>query len=172
MARYEAIAGQSELSLDANSSVHPIHTRVDRVEAWFEAELNGDGSFDLSSPASGLLTVYVEDLKSGNALIDRVMQGRLNIRRYPAIKAALKELRETGEAGHYRAVGDISFHGVTHQMEDELTISQTDGDAIEISGSTTVDVRRFNVEPPRLFVLKVEPEVKVTLKVVARRVDP
>ncbi len=170
MARFEAVNNLSKLELRANSTVHPIHTIVEEVDGFFVAELDSDGQLDLSIEPRGYLEVKVRSLKSGNVLLDRAMQGRLDIYRYPSIKAEVTLIKETGETGVYLAAGDISFHGVTRRLEDKLSIKQLDDRTLEISGVTEVNTRDFRVEPPKLFMLKVEPRVKVILKFVVERV--
>lgn len=164
MAKFEFVAGRSELSLEAESSVHPIHASTTKLEGYFEAELLANGQLDLSTPPAGRLEVYIENLESGNKLIDRETQRRLNIRRFPSIVAKVVEIRPGDSDGHYRATGDLTFHGETRQLENGLTVRQLDQRTIEISGQITVDVRNFGVEPPKLFMLKVHPDVKATLK--------
>ena len=172
MARFEAVNGRSQLMLDAETNViHPVHTTAEELKGYFEAELAPDGSLDLSVMPRGHMEVRVENLRSDNPLLDRTMQGRLNTRRFPSIKANLVESHETGEKGQYRAVGDISFHGVTRRLKDDLHITFLDEDTVKISGETTIDVRDFDVVPPKLLFLKVEPEVKVILTFVAERVN-
>lgn len=170
MVRFKPVPQRSELALEARSSVHPIHSVTRELDGYVELQLGEDGRLDLSIPPQGRLEIEVEKLKSGNALIDRAMQGRLDTRRYPLIKAELSALQATDQAGRYRAWGDISFHGVTQRLEDELIITLLDDGALEIRGSTQVDVRDFKMQPPRLLMLRVEPEVNVKLKLIAERV--
>jgi hypothetical protein len=49
-----------------------------------------------------------------------------------------------------------------------LTISLLDDHTLEIKGEITIDVRNFNVDPPKLLMVKVHPEVKAKLQVVAK----
>lgn len=167
MGRFEAINGRSELELAGDSSIHPLHTKTTEVTGYFEAELDPDGNLDLSRPVAGRVEIPVESLKSGNVLIDREMQNRLNTRRYPKVTAEVVEMSQMDGGGQYRAVGDLTFHGVKKRLADELVIRRLDEKTIEIRGDITLDVRQFNVEPPRLLMLKVQPEVTVKLRFVA-----
>ena len=171
MAKFEPVSGRSELSLEAESSVHPIQASTTDLEGFFEAELLDNGQLDLSVAPSGRLEIYIESLESGNKLIDRETQRRLKIRRFPSIIAEIVKVDEADENGHYHAAGNLTFHGETQRLENELVVKQLDERTIELSGEITVDVRDFGVEPPQLLMLKVYPEVKATLKVVAERVD-
>ena len=171
MARYKPISSRSELSLEAESSVHPIHASTNELEGFFEAELLEDGRLDLSVAPTGHLEIYIESLESGNKLIDRETQRRLNTRRYPSIIAEIVEVHAENGNKHYQATGDLTLHGKTQRLKNNLMVKQLDERTIEVSGEITVDVRDFGITPPKLLMIKVYPEVKATLKVVAERVD-
>jgi polyisoprenoid-binding protein YceI len=171
MTRFESINGRSEMSLAGDSSIHPLHTKATEVKGYFEATLDDDGLLDLSEPVAGKVEIPVDSLRSGNALIDKEMQSRLNTRRYPRVMAEVVEIEKLGDSGKYRAIGDLTFHGVKKRLTDKLEIELLDENTIQIQGKITIDVRQFNVEPPKLMMLKVYPEVTVSLHFVAARVD-
>jgi len=171
MSRFEPVDGRSQLILEGESSIHPLHTATNELKGYFEATLDADGQLDLSVPVSGQVEMLVESMKSNNALIDREMQKRLNTRRYPRVVAELLALRQQNGPGHYLAAGDLTFHGVTRRLEDELIVRQVDERTVEIQGEITIDVRNFNVDPPKLLILRVYPEVKVNLRFVVACVD-
>lgn len=170
MSRFEPINGRSELALEGNSSMHPLHASTDEITGYFEATLDEDGRIDLSEPVSGQVEVPVESMNSENALIDRELRSRLDTRRFPKATAKLLDVHQ-GEMGHYRASGEITFHGVTLRLEDEFVFQQQDERTIELRGEITIDVRNFKVNPPKLLMLKIFPEVKVKLHLVLERVD-
>jgi len=171
MAKFEPVSGRSELSMEVESSIHPIRASTTKLKGYFEAELLEDGRLDLSIAPAGRLEVYIESLESGNKLIDLEAQRRFDIRRFPSIIAEVVEIRTMDGDGHYQASGDLTFHGKTQRFENGLVVTQIDERTITMSGEITVDVRDFGIEPPRILVLKVYPIVKVRLKVVAERVD-
>ena len=170
MSRFEPVDGRSELALAGESSVHPLHTTTTVLTGFFEATIGVDGELDLAQPISGQIEVPVDSLKSNNALIDREMRNRLNTRRYPKILAKLVTIRQHKATGRYVAVGDLTFHGVTQRLEDELVVQQVNENVIEIKGEISLDIRQFKVTPPKLFMLKVYPEVKIQLLFVLERV--
>jgi hypothetical protein len=126
MSRFEPVDGRSELALEGESSIHPLHTATTDLKGYFEATLNDAGQLDLSAPVSGQVEMLVESMKSNNVLIDREMQKRLNTRRYPRVVAELVAVEQRSGMGHYRAAGDLTFHGVTKRLEDELILQQID----------------------------------------------
>jgi polyisoprenoid-binding protein YceI len=110
-------------------------------------------------------------LSSGNRLEDRELRRRIDARRCPTIEGALTGLRETGTGGRYRVRGDLTFRGVTRSYEHEMTFVAPDGSSIELEGEATFDIRDFGMDPPRILMLKVEPEVRVKAHVVAETDD-
>lgn len=170
MAKFQPIRDRSELALEGESSIHPLHTSTQEIEGYFQAKLGDDGQLDLSVAPTGRLEVYIEGLKSGNGLIDREMQRRLDTRRFPSVIAQVVEVRAGAGQGRYHAVGDLTFHGVTRRLENDLAITLLDAHTLEINGEITIDVRDFNLNPPKLLMIKVYPEVKAKLKVVAKGV--
>jgi len=170
MIRFEPLTDRSKLSLVAQSSLHPINTSTNKLEGFFEVGVIEPRQFDLSVAANGRLEVYADDLKSDYSYVDRIMQTHLDTRRFPSIKAKLTNLRDKGN-GRYFAVGEISFHGTTQRVENELTIAWLDDATIEIKGEADFDVRDFKVEPPTLMSISLQPVLKVKLKYVLKRVN-
>lgn len=169
MSKFQIVPHSSRLSLEGQSSMHPIESSTTRLEGYLEAEMLDDRQLDLTTPPTGRFEIAVEDLKAGNDLYDLEMKRRLDTRRYPTIVAELLELRPLNQGNRYHAVGNLSFHGVTRRLEGEVTITPVDERTLEIGGEQTFDVRDFNVTPPKLLMLKVYPEIKVSLKAVVKR---
>jgi polyisoprenoid-binding protein YceI len=171
LARYEIDSERSTVTIDARSSVHPIHSQSDGLEGWLELEVIGGGRVNLSVAPKARLSFPVERLKSGNALEDRELQRRIDSRRFPTIDGELTEMTETDKEGRYRVRGDVTFRGETRTYEDELEITQTDDRTLVITGRSSFDIRDFGMEPPRVLMLRVYPEVEVAVEVIATKGD-
>jgi hypothetical protein len=61
--------------------------------------------------------------------------------------------------------------GATRSHEDEMQVFVVDERTIRLVGESVFDIREFGLEPPRILLLKVEPEVKVAVDIVAARED-
>jgi polyisoprenoid-binding protein YceI len=171
MAKFLPILDRSEITLEGQSRLHPIRATTNELEAHFEVELLADGQLDLATQSSGSIEVLVEDLKSMNPLYDREVRKRLDMRRYPKIRADVVEFREALGENRYLAVGDVAFHGVTQRLEDELIVKQLGEGTIEIRGEITINVRDFKVNPPNLPMVGIMPTVQVKLRLVLERED-
>ena len=171
MARYRIAPERSEVQIDAKSSLHPIHTSTRGLEGFLELEVLGGGRVNTQSPANAKLSFPVDELSSGNALEDRELKRRIDARRFPSIDGVLDELRETGRDGRYLARGDLTFRGVTNSYEDEITIEQVDERTLRLVGEHIFDIREFGMDPPKIMMFRVEPEVKVRVEIVAAKND-
>jgi polyisoprenoid-binding protein YceI len=168
MARYRIVPERSRIEAEARSSLHPIRVETVGLEGYFDAEIVG-ARLDPSGPPSGCVEIDADRLKTGNGLYDRELERRLEIRKYPRIRGEVRGMREVDSGRRYVVRGDLTFHGVTHPEEGEVGLRTLDERTVEIEGQLIIDMRNFGLEPPRLLMLKVEPDVRVRGRVVAQR---
>ncbi len=167
MARYRIVPTRSRVWIDARSNVHPIHTEADGLEGWLELDV-GNGTINVDQAPRGHVEFAIDNMKSGNALEDREMRRRIDSRRYPTITGDLKAMKQTDDADRYVVGGDLTFRGVLRSYEDQMTVA-VDGSAITLAGQSVFDIRDFGMEPPRILMLKVQPEVTVRVEIVAEK---
>jgi polyisoprenoid-binding protein YceI len=167
--RYQISPKRSKVVINARSSLHPIHSETDGLEGWIDLEVLRGGRLDLTVPPKAQLSLPVEQLQSRNPLEDRELKRRIDARRFPTIDGQLTEMKETGRDGRYLVSGDVTFRGMTRRHEDEMTVEQVDDSTIRLEGSSTFDIRDFGMQPPRILMLKVEPDVTVTVAIVAEK---
>ena len=166
MTRYRILPESSSLSIEARSSLHPIHGRAEGLEGFAEVEIR-DGQFDLSVPPRARLELPVERLRSGNALQDHEMLRRIDARRYPTVTAELRGVTPGAQPGQFRLLTDLTFHGIARRFEVEVAGSVVaGGDRLGVDGVFELDVRSFEVAPPRFLGLQVHPEVKIRVQLV------
>jgi polyisoprenoid-binding protein YceI len=165
--RYRIVPERSHVWIDARSNVHPIHSSTDGLEGFLELEMAPEGGVDLAVKPVAQLSLPVSRLSSGNRMEDREMQKRIDAQRYPTIVGVLDQMEKSAEDGSYRVSGDITFRGVARHCEDEMTVGAVDGQTIQLAGKSRFDIRDFGMEPPRVLILKVEPEVDVRVEILA-----
>jgi len=168
MARYAIQADRSTVTMNARSTVHPIDAVTSGLEGYFEAEFGTDGRLDLRSRPSGRLELAVDLLTSSNPLYDREMKRRIDARRFPAISGDLTGVTAGSEPDRYVVEGDVTFRGQTGHFADEMTITWVDDDTVSLEGSHTFDIRDFKMEAPRIFLLKVFPDVAIAVSILAK----
>ncbi len=149
--------------------MHPIHSSSDGLEGWVELSPDGDGGLDPTVAPAGTLRLPVTRLSSGNRLEDRELHKRIEARQFPTIEGVLRAMEPDGASGAFRVQGDLTFRGVTRRCQDRMTMRVVDDRTVELAGSSTFDIRDFGMQPPRILMLKVEPEVVVRVEITATR---
>lgn len=163
--RYDLDPEQSTLEIHASSSIHPIETRTG-VTGWIDCTPGAEGCPDPAHPISGQVTFSLGEMRSGNPLIDREAERRLDVRHHPTVTAVLTSLVPADEEGAWRGEGELTFHGVTRPVAGILRV-ENEGAGLRLEGTTEIDVTDFGVQPPSLLLVKVHKEVRVDLRAVA-----
>jgi YceI-like protein len=169
--RYRILPERSYVWIDARSNVHPIHSTTDGLEGFVDLTFSADGSVDVAAPVAGSLSLTVDHLRSGNRMEDRELQRRIDSRRYPKIEGTLDTIAPapSEESESYLVGGRVDFRGVSLQREDVMSIGSVDDQTIRLAGKSTFDIRQFGMEPPRILLLKVEPEVEIRVEIFAAK---
>ena len=122
---------------------------------------------DLSAATQAHLELAVKRLRAGNPLEERELKRRIDAKRFPTIDGNLTTISGDGVGGRYAVEGNLTFRGVTRRHSDEMTIRFEGDHTLRMTGESTFDVRDFGMEPPRIGMLRVEPEVTVRIEIVA-----
>ena len=136
------------------------------MTGWIDLALDDRGRLDPDAPVDGLVEFELGGMRSGNPLLDREAERRLDIRRHPTVTGRLTALSPTADGG-YEGVGELDFHGVTGPLQGVLSVSVNADDDLVLEGTAEFDVTDFGVQPPSLLMVKVYPEVRVELSAVA-----
>lgn len=167
MARYSLDPERSHLTAEARSTLHPIRADTDGIEGFVDAAIGPDG-LDLGAPVASTVELAIAHLRTGVALVDREIERRLDLGRHPRVRGEVRAVERIGP-GAYRVRGDLTFHGVTRTVEGTATVRVVDDRTLAIEGALVFDMRAFGLEPPRLLLLRVQPDVRVTGRAVAVR---
>ena len=160
---YRIVSDDSDVRIHARSSVHPIEGRATEVRGTLDVDV---ADSEVTGLHGGRIEVPVRSLRSGNPLEDSELQRRVDARRFPTIVGEVRNAAMLDGPGRFRVDGDLTFHGVTEAVNDEVHIA-IEGDRIVLEGEHVFDVRRFGVTPPRILMLRVHPEVRVDIRLVA-----
>jgi polyisoprenoid-binding protein YceI len=155
------------VAVAATSTIHPVHISAHGLTGSLEGQLDGAGRVQLDKPHHAWLSIPVEELRSGNPLQDMEMDRRMDAARFPTIDCEVDRLTDNGTGG-YRASARLMVHGQTRQVEAEITLRVTSQDHVVIEIEHMFDMRDFGISPPRLLVLKVDPVVRVGVRIEAR----
>jgi polyisoprenoid-binding protein YceI len=168
MTRWVLDPEASRVWIEGSSSVHPI---------WAEAA-GLTGSVELSTTRGKVATapglrgevrIAVDRLHSGNPLVDRETRRRVDARRFPEIVGTVTAA-ERDAPDRLSVSGRIDFRGESQDVSGELTVS-IDGGRMTIEGRQTFDVRDWGLQPPRVALLRVHPDIEVRIRLEACRED-
>ncbi len=166
MARFLVNKDESTVKVGLRVNLHASHIDANALSGVIECEIHADGRPNLDQPYSAELTLPVEAIKSGNSLQDREMRRRFDVGRYPTITARVTHGDAVDSEGRYRAVAQLTMHGQTREIAGQIQL-RVDGTTITIDGQQVINVKEFGIDPPRLIILKVEPDVDVSVHIVA-----
>lgn len=164
MTRFTFDADRSQVWIDGSSSVHPIRASAKGVSGWIEVATIKAG-VAASPKMSGEVHVAVDSLRSGNPIVDRETRRRIDAKRYPEISGTVVSA-ERIDPTHLAISGEIAFRGEERQVTGEVSVKRS-GDGLIIEGETRLDVRDWGMQPPRVALLKVHPEIDVRIHLIA-----
>jgi polyisoprenoid-binding protein YceI len=166
--QFRIVPGESLVAIYARSNVGPIRWEGTNLRGGFKAAVS-NSSLDLHVQPVGRLDFPLEYLTSGNALYDAELMRRLDARQYPVTVAELRFLDTLNQHNRYQVQGSLTLHGVTRSITGSLAVQFDDETFIQVFGEKVIDIRDFNIPSPSMLMLKIYPDVRVRLKLVAER---
>jgi polyisoprenoid-binding protein YceI len=164
LTRYNVVPASSYLEIESRTTLHNITGKGSRLSGYIDAAWDGDAV--ASEPAPKMrIELLVDNLHSGNASQDAEMKKFLGSRQFPIISAELREVRHQ-KKDDYSVKGAITIRGTTGDHDGRVTIYRR-GNRLEVSGSEMIYLRKFGLEPPKIFVFQVNAYVRVSLHLVA-----
>ena len=165
MTRFIIDPERSTVSITGSSSVHPIHATAAGLQGWCEINTTKSG-VGAKPSVSGEVRIAVDLLKSGNSLVDAETRRRIDARRYPEIVGRVTS-SERLDGNRLGLTGEIEFKGEVVGVSGELEVEFHDGELI-LTGAQRFDVRDWGLQPPKIALLRVHPEVEVEFRAHAR----
>jgi polyisoprenoid-binding protein YceI len=168
MPRFRVNPDKSTVDVGLRVNLHPSHVTTSALSGTIDCELDAAGRPRLDRPYGAKLTLPVRAISSGNALQDREMRRRFDASRHPTITAIVLTGESLGTSDRYRAVAQLTMHGQTREIAARVRV-RTQGREMTITGRHVINVKEFGIDPPRLILLRMEPEVDVRVHIVAER---
>jgi polyisoprenoid-binding protein YceI len=163
--RYVIVPDDSQVWIEGSSSVHPIKATATGLTGWVAAVFTTKG-LAATPKFTGEVRIEVGRLRSGNPLVDRETQRRIDARKFPEIVGTVTSA-ERSDTDTVHVTGDIAFRGEVCTVEGEISVTR-DGDALILEGTQRLDVRDWGLQPPRVALLRVHPDIGVRIRLVAR----
>lgn len=162
--RYDLVPDRSQVWIEGSSSIHPIHATATGLTGWVELAMEGDG-VGATPKVTGGIRVEVDRLRSGNALVDAETRRRIDAGRHPEITGTVTGSTRLA-ADQLGLTGEITFRGETRPVRGELFVGMADGE-LRLAGEQQMDVRDWGLQPPRIGLVRVHPDITVRLQAVA-----
>jgi polyisoprenoid-binding protein YceI len=168
MPRFIVDTSRSTVDVGLRVNLHPSHISAHALKGHIDCELDAQNRPRLDAAYGAELILPVEAIKSGNGLQDLEMRRRFDAGSYPTITARVTKGKALGQDGHYRAVAQLTMHGQTREITAEVEL-HVDASTMTIDGQQVINVKDFGIDPPRLIVLRMEPDVDVRVHIVAKQ---
>jgi polyisoprenoid-binding protein YceI len=157
------------MDIDLRVNLHPSHITATGLSGTIWCELDRHRRPRLDRPYSAELSFPIASITSGNALQDREMRRRFDASRFPLITARVVRGEPINEQdGRYRATAQVSMHGRTREVTADVEL-RIDEATMTVDGEQVINVKKFGIDPPRLLILRVDPEVDVRAHIVAKQ---
>lgn len=168
MARYEIVPERSQMWAEARSSLHPIRVETSGFRGHVEVVLT-HGHPGLGIPTR--VEIEARRLKAGHLLLDGELQRRLEVTKYVQVIGEVKSAEPLDGAGRFRLRGELTLHGVARMLDTDVSMRLVDPRTIEIQGEKVIDMRDFALDPPKILMFRVYPEVRVRARLIAQQVN-
>jgi poly-beta-hydroxybutyrate-responsive repressor len=168
--RFRVIPERSVVMIDARSSVGPITFGATGVSGVIEVGLSGHRVCH-DPPPTAHLDIEVERLRSGNSLYDAELLRRVDARRHPVVTLDLQGCTALGSSGRYQLHGEVAFHGVSRPLNGTVAVAMSSDHTLVVRGEQVVDIRDFGIVSPTVLMLRIYPDVAVSLQIEAELED-
>lgn len=175
--RYVIVPGQSSVTYRVNETLFNEGNRLNTAVGVTTA-VRGAVLVDRARPASSRIepvTVDISQFKSDKDRRDRAIRERwLESATYPTAIftttgiTGLPTSYRDGQAVQVQITGTLKVRTVTRPTT-WTAIVVVNGDRVTVTGRATVRMTDFGFDPPALFFLKTEDQVRLEFRLVARR---
>ena len=152
--------------LSVRTSLGPVTFGANGVEGFIAAAVDGDRIEAEVSPAAHL-ELLVNRLTSGNSAYDSELHRQIDARRFPTAFVDLHTVTAV-DSSTFHVRGEVTLRGVTVPVEGVVTADMPEPELMVVSGEESLNISDFGIPPPSLFMIKIDPEVKLRLYLEAR----
>lgn len=160
----------SRIQINGDSTMKKFSAVASTMSLRGTAKRTADSSGKLPwTPIAVEMVLAVEDLKSGDATLDKHMYENLKMEKHHEIKLNLSNFSFTENsrgANEVVASGTLTVAGISKPVELNATLT-VEGEKLRISGNKTVLMSDFGIEPPTMMlgILKTRNEISVNFYV-------
>ncbi|HYV34910.1 MAG TPA: YceI family protein [Gemmataceae bacterium] len=156
--RFDAQPLGSKVKLEGTSTVHDWTMEGAIIGGFVELDSGFVAAPDKAQPgkvaATAQVTIPIRSLKSGKDSMDAVMQDAMKQDQFPRIvyrltALTLKATPKSAEGPYeFNSNGELIISGVTNKVSFPVTMQRVEGKKLKTSGSTSVKMTAFGIQPP------------------------
>jgi polyisoprenoid-binding protein YceI len=164
---HSLIPERSAVLLSVSTSLGPVTFGADGLEGFIEAAVTHNGIEP--DGAAAHVELLVNRLTSGNSAYDGELHRQIDARRYPTAYLDLHDVTPVnGGPSTFDVRGEVTLRGVTVPAEGVVVAKLPEPGLLVVSGEDSLNLSEFGIPPPALFMIKIDPEVKLRLYLEAR----
>ncbi len=164
---YTLVPDRSAILIEVTTSLGPVTFGAVGLEGFIGAVVES-GAVAVDPGPTAHLELQTRALTSGNSAYDGELHRHLDVRRFPAAYVDLHHARPVeGDTSSYHVVGELTFRGVPQLVEGLVAVEFTASGALVVRGQKILDIQMFEIPPPTLFMIKIDPDVTVSLQLEA-----
>jgi polyisoprenoid-binding protein YceI len=140
--------GRNDIRIKGTSNLHNWEMVVEKVNGNMNANIKNDRIVDINSLT---LIVDVNSITSGKSIMDNKTYKALNSEQYPLIKftlSGISDIKPVSKVQIITARGILSVAGVKKNIAVKATGSLSNDGSMSFTGSKTLNMTDFKVEPP------------------------
>lgn len=165
---HSLIPERSAVLLRVGTSLGPVSFGANGLDGFIEAAVD-DERIDVDAGPAAHLELDVIRLTSGNTIYDTELRRQIDARRFPRAYVDLHRATPLDQdSSTFHVSGEITLRGVTVPADGVVVADVPDHRLMVVSGEETLNISDFGIPPPSLFMIKIDPEVKLRLYLEAR----
>ncbi len=165
---HSLVPERSAVLLKVDTSLGPVSFGANGLDGFIEATIDGE-RIDVDAAPAAHLELDVIRLTSGNSIYDTELRRQIDTRRFPRAYVDLHRARAIDrDSSTFQVSGEITLRGVTVPADGVVVAAFPERELMVVSGEETLDISDFGIPPPSLFMIKIDPEVKLRLYLEAR----
>jgi polyisoprenoid-binding protein YceI len=156
--------GDNEVVFVSKAVGETFDGRTDQISGSFSCDLD-----NLNAPVSGAIEIDVKSLDTGIKLRNNhMLKNHLQPDEYPTMAFALEEIAEcpamivSGEAHTIKARGKFTCHGVTRDIEPDLTLTLNKDGSLSVMAEWIVNLNDYEIPRPQFLFVKLAEDQEVS----------
>ena len=163
---HSLIPERSAVLLNVSTSLGPVTFGANGLEGFITAAVHDD-RIDADVTPAAHLELLVSRLTSGNSAYDGELHRQIDGRRFPTAYVDLHAVKAV-DPPNFHVRGEVTLRGVTVPAEGVVTVNLPEPGLMVVTGEESLNISDFGIPPPSLFMIKIDPEVKLRLHLEAR----